>query len=120
MPFRIDISIGSPSLPLAEAPHSDRLVAGAWNARQNRMLMVRLGGETGKRFREVRKVARAPGLSGIDFRRTAWAQGDSAEAHGLAVLFQCRLEADATVRIAQSGAVFLTYETAFLMAGQGW
>ena len=72
---------------LARDPRSNRLIVGAENGGENRMLMVRLDERTGALFWEERLRPRQ-GLPGIDFRRTAWPHGETGEAFGHAALFQ--------------------------------
>lgn len=72
---------------LARDPRSNRLVVGAQDVGEDRMLMVHLDPETGELTWDERLRAQN-GLPGIDFRRTNWPHGNTGEAFGHAALFQ--------------------------------
>jgi hypothetical protein len=71
---------------LAKDPSSNRLIVGAENGGENRMLMARIDLQTGALSWDERLRARQ-GLPGIDFRRTKWPHGETGEAFGHAALF---------------------------------
>lgn len=72
---------------LAKDPRSNRLIVGAENGGENRMLIVRLDERSGALSWDERLRA-VQGLPGIDFRRNAWPHGETGEAFGHAALFQ--------------------------------
>lgn len=72
---------------LAKDPRSNRLIVGAENGGEDRMLMVHLDPVSGALSWDERLRART-GLPGIDFRRAAWPHGETGDAFGHAALFQ--------------------------------
>jgi hypothetical protein len=72
---------------MAKDPRSNRLILGAENGGENRMLMLRIDPATGALHWDERLRAKN-GIPGIDFRRTTWPHGESGEAFGHAALFQ--------------------------------
>ena len=72
---------------MAKDPGSDRLIVGAENGGENRMLMARLDAQTGhlswdEGFRS------ADGALGVSFVRARWPHGETGEAFGHAALFR--------------------------------
>jgi len=72
---------------LARDPGSDRLIVGAENGGENRMLMARLDASTG-RIRWDESLRADDGKLGISFRRERWPHGATGEAFGHAALFR--------------------------------
>ena len=72
---------------LAKDPRSDRLIVGAENGGENRMLMAHVDPSTG-RLRWDESLRSADGTLGISFRRERWPHGASGEAFGHAALFR--------------------------------
>jgi hypothetical protein len=72
---------------LAKDPGSDRLIVGAENGGENRMLMARVDARTGRLAWD--ESLRSPdGSLGVSFRRAAWPHGATGEAFGHAALFR--------------------------------
>ncbi len=72
---------------MAKDAGSDRLIVGAENGGENRMLMARVDARTGRVWWD--ETLRAPdGSLGISFRRERWPHGASGEAFGHAALFR--------------------------------
>ncbi len=72
---------------LARDPGSDRLIVGAENGGENRMLMAHLDASTG-RIRWDESLRADDGKLGISFRRERWPHGATGEAFGHAALFR--------------------------------
>jgi hypothetical protein len=72
---------------LAKDPGSDRLIVGAENGGENRMLLARVDARTG-RLRWDESLRAADGSLGISFRRERWPHGATGEAFGHAALFR--------------------------------
>jgi hypothetical protein len=72
---------------LARDPGSDRLIVGAENGGENRMLMARVDPRTG-RLSWDETFRGADGVRGISFRRDAWPHGATGEAFGHAAVFR--------------------------------
>ncbi|MEO8449603.1 MAG: hypothetical protein ABI647_07430 [Gemmatimonadota bacterium] len=72
---------------LARDPGSDRLVVGAENGGENRMLMARLDSASG-RLSWDSTFRSSDGQLGISFRRASWPHGNTGEAFGHAALFR--------------------------------
>ncbi|HEV2125128.1 MAG TPA: hypothetical protein VGW38_20450, partial [Chloroflexota bacterium] len=72
---------------VAKDPGSDRLIVGAENGGENRMLMARLDPRTG-RLSWDESLRSQDGSLGISFRRSRWPHGDTGEAFGHAALFR--------------------------------
>ena len=72
---------------LAKDPGSDRLIVGAENGGENRMLMARVDARTG-RVRWDESLRAPDGALGISFRRERWPHGASGEAFGHAAVFR--------------------------------
>jgi hypothetical protein len=72
---------------MAKDPGSDRIIVGAENGGENRMLMARLEERTGKLSWDE-TFRSAGGALGVSFVRTRWPHGDSGEAFGHAALFR--------------------------------
>ncbi len=72
---------------LAKDPGSDRLIVGAENGGENRMLMVVVDPVTGALGWDEALRAQQ-GFPGIDFRRASWPHGETGEAFGHAALFR--------------------------------
>ena len=72
---------------LARDPGSTRLIVGAENGGENRMLMARLDPQSGRLSWDA--GFRSPdGKLGISFQRTSWPHGDTGDAFGHAALFR--------------------------------
>lgn len=71
---------------LASDPRSNRLIVGAQDIGEDRMLMARLDPETG-RLAWDETLRERNGLPGIDFRRTSWPHGETGLAFGHAAVF---------------------------------
>jgi hypothetical protein len=71
---------------LATDPYSDRLVVGAENGGEDRMLIAIIDAQTGELTWDE-TLRERNGLPGIDFRRSSWPHGDTGEAFGHAALF---------------------------------
>jgi hypothetical protein len=72
---------------LAKDPGSDRVIVGAENGGENRMLMARVDRRTGRLWWDE-SLRAADGTLGISFRRDRWPHGASGEAFGHAALFR--------------------------------
>lgn len=72
---------------LARDPGSDRLIVGAENGGENRMLMAHLDASTG-RICWDESLRADDGKLGISFRRERWPHGATGEAFGHAALFR--------------------------------
>lgn len=72
---------------LAKDPGSDRLIVGAENGGENRMLMARVDTVTGRLFWDE-SFRSLEGSLGISFRRDKWPHGETGEAFGHAALFR--------------------------------
>ncbi len=72
---------------LAKDPGSNRLIVGAENGGEDRMLMVIVDSLTGELGWDETLLT-SQGLPGIDFRRTTWPHGETGEARGHAALFR--------------------------------
>lgn len=72
---------------LAKDPGSDRIIVGAENGGENRMLMARLDPRTGA-LRWDESLRSADGRLGVSFVRDRWPHGPSGEAFGHAALFR--------------------------------
>jgi hypothetical protein len=72
---------------LVRDPGSDRLIVGAENGGENRMLMAHLDASTG-RIRWDESLRADDGKLGISFRRERWPHGATGEAFGHAALFR--------------------------------
>lgn len=72
---------------LAKDPGSDRIVVGAENGGESRMLMARLDARTGKLSWDETFKSK-DGLRGVSFVRTRWPHGETGEAFGHAALFR--------------------------------
>ena len=72
---------------LARDPRSDRLIVGAENGGENRMLMARLDTTSGKLSWDLR-LRTADGQLGVSFVRETWPHGRTGEAFGHAALFR--------------------------------
>jgi hypothetical protein len=72
---------------LAKDPGSQRLIVGAENSGEERMLMARVDPATGRLSWD--ESFRSPdGSLGVSFRRERWPHGDTGEAFGHAALFR--------------------------------
>ena len=72
---------------LAKDPGSDRIIVGAENGGENRMLMARLDTRTGKLHWDE-SFRSSDGQLGVSFVRDRWPHGASGEAFGHAALFR--------------------------------
>jgi hypothetical protein len=72
---------------LAKDPGSDRIIVGAENGGENRMLMARIDTRTGKLAWDD-SFRSADGTLGVSFRRETWPHGATGEAFGHAALFR--------------------------------
>jgi hypothetical protein len=72
---------------LAKDPGSDRLIVGAENGGENRMLLARIDTATG-RLSWDESLRSTDGSLGISFRRETWPHGRTGEAFGHAALFR--------------------------------
>ena len=72
---------------LAKDPGSDRLVVGAENGGEERMLLAHVDLATG-RLRWDTSLRGQDGLLGISFKREQWPHGTTGEAFGHAALFR--------------------------------
>jgi hypothetical protein len=72
---------------LAKDPGSDRIIVGAENGGENRMLMARIDAATG-RLSWDESFRSADGQLGVSFQREAWPHGRTGEAFGHAALFR--------------------------------
>ena len=72
---------------LAKDPGSVRLIVGAENGGENRMLLAHVDPRTG-RLRWEQSLRSADGTLGISFRRERWPHGATGEAFGHAALFR--------------------------------
>jgi hypothetical protein len=71
---------------LAKDPRSDRIIVGAENGGENRMLMARIDTASG-RLSWDESFRSADGRLGVSFVRGAWPHGPTGEAFGHAALF---------------------------------
>ena len=84
--FRLPTEDGFAPHWLAKDPRSNRLIVGAENGGENRMLMALIDEDTGALSWD--EILRAKhGIPGIDFRRDRWPHGETGEAFGHAALF---------------------------------
>ncbi len=72
---------------MAKDPGSDRIIVGAENGGESRMLMARLDAHTG-RLTWDETFRSSDGKLGVSFVRQRWPHGDSGEAFGHAALFR--------------------------------
>jgi hypothetical protein len=72
---------------LAKDPGSDRLVVGAQDGGEERMLVAHVDPRTGH-LRWDESLRSADGTLGINFRRERWPHGATGEAFGHAALFR--------------------------------
>ena len=72
---------------MAKDPGSDRIIVGAENGGESRMLMARLDGRIG-RLTWDETFRSSNGALGVSFVRQHWPHGDSGEAFGHAALFR--------------------------------
>ena len=72
---------------MARDPGSDRIIVGAENGGENRMLMAKVDSTTG-RVSWDRSLHSADGALGISFVRATWPHGETGEAFGHAALFR--------------------------------
>lgn len=72
---------------IAKDPGSDRLIVGAENGGENRMLMARVDARTGH-LRWDESLRTTDGSLGISFQRDRWPHGATGEAFGHAALFR--------------------------------
>ena len=72
---------------MAKDPESDRIIVGAENGGENRMLMARLDGTTG-RLSWDETFRSGDGSLGVSFVRHRWPHGETGEAFGHAALFR--------------------------------
>lgn len=72
---------------MAKDPGADRIIVGAENGGENRMLMARLDRSTGALAWDE-SFGGADGLRGLSFRRENWPHGPSGEAFGHAAVFR--------------------------------
>ena len=72
---------------MAKDPGSDRIIVGAENGGESRMLMARLAPSTG-RLSWDETFRSSDGALGVSFVRQHWPHGDSGEAFGHAALFR--------------------------------
>ena len=72
---------------MAKDPGSDRIIVGAENGGESRMVMARLDGSTG-RLSWDETFRSSDGALGVSFVRQHWPHGDSGEAFGHAALFR--------------------------------
>lgn len=84
---RLEADTGFKPHWLARDPGSDRLVVGAEDGGEDRMLIARLDARTG-RLRWDETLRSADGSLGISFRRERWPHGATGEAFGHAALFR--------------------------------
>ena len=71
----------------AKDPHSDRIIVGAENGGESRMLMARFDSTTG-RLSWDESFRDADGKLGVSFVREQWPHGNTGEAFGHAALFR--------------------------------
>ena len=72
---------------MAKDPGSDRIIVGAENGGENRMLMARLDDRTG-RLTWDETFHGTDGTLGVSFVRKSWPHGETGEAFGHAALFR--------------------------------
>jgi hypothetical protein len=72
---------------LAKDPTSNRLIVGAENGGENRMLMAHIDPRTGQ-LAWFRAFHSEGGVLGVSFKRESWPHGNSGEAFGHAALFR--------------------------------
>ena len=79
--------VRAPSSRATPAQLHPRLIVGAENGGENRMLMARVDARTG-RLRWDRSLRSPDGSLGISVRRERWRHGTTGEASGHAALFR--------------------------------